>query len=140
MGSVELLLVEDNPGDVRLFVEALKEARMEARLHHAEDGVKAMEFLRRGQPRPDLIFLDLNLPRKDGHEILAEIKADAGLKSIPVIVLTSSPAEQDVRESYDLHANCYICKPVGLESFIRVIRSIDEFWLRAARLPTERGK
>src|SRR5262245_27151661 len=119
MGAVEILLVEDNPGDVRLLMEALKEARVPARLHLAEDGVKAMTFLGGQQPRPDLILLDLNLPRKDGREVLAEIKGDPGLKSIPVIVFTTSQAEQDVLHSYELHANCYISKPAGLENFIR---------------------
>ena len=132
---MQILLVEDNPGDVRLLVEALKEARVPARLHLAEDGVEAMSFLGRGQPRPDLILLDLNLRRKDGREVLAEIKGDPGLKSIPVIVFTTSQAEQDVLHSYELHANCYISKPVGLENFIRVIQSIENFWLKTVRLP-----
>jgi len=139
MTPVEILLVEDNPGDVRLLAEALKEVRVPARLHVAEDGIKAMGFLTGGNPRPDLILLDLNLPRKDGREVLAEIKGDPGLKSIPVIVFTTSQAEQDVLHSYELHANCFISKPVGLENYIRVIRSIDSFWLKTVRLPgTER--
>jgi len=138
--SVEILLVEDNPGDVRLMVEALKETRVPTRLHLAEDGVQAMSFLRRrgshvGAPRPDLVLLDLNLPKKDGREVLAEIKDDAALKSIPVVVLTTSQAESDVLNSYQLHANCYISKPVGLENFIRVIQSIEGFWLETVRLP-----
>ena len=138
--SLEILLVEDNPGDVRLLVEALKEARVPSRLHLAEDGVQAMAFLRRrapfgAAPRPDLILLDLNLPRKNGREVLAEIKDDPGLKSIPIVVLTTSQAEQDVLRSYQLHANCYISKPVGLENFIEVVRSIEAFWLNTVRLP-----
>jgi CheY-like chemotaxis protein len=138
--SVEILLVEDNPGDVRLMVEALKETRVPSRLHLAEDGVQAMSFLRRrgshaSAPRPDLVLLDLNLPKKDGREVLAEIKDDAQLRSIPVVVLTTSQAESDVLKSYQLHANCYISKPVGLENFIRVIQSIEGFWLETVRLP-----
>lgn len=138
--AIEILLVEDNPGDVRLLVEALKETRVPSRLHLAEDGVQAMSFLRRkgahtGVPRPDLVLLDLNLPNKDGREVLAEIKEDAKLKSIPVVVLTTSQAEQDVLKSYQLHANCYISKPVGLENFIQVMQSIEGFWLETVRLP-----
>ena len=138
--SVEILLVEDNPGDVRLMVEALKETRVPSRLHLAEDGVQAMSFLRRKgvhlqSPRPDLVLLDLNLPKKDGREVLAEIKDDPKLRSIPVVVLTTSQAESDVLRSYELHANCYISKPVGLENFIRVIQSIEGFWLETVRLP-----
>jgi CheY-like chemotaxis protein len=120
--------------------EALKETRVPSRLHLAEDGIDALAFLhRRGPhaaaPRPDLILLDLNLPKKDGREVLAEIKADPTLRSIPVVVLTTSQAEQDVQRSYQLHANCYISKPVGLENFIRVIQSIEGFWLQTVRLP-----
>lgn len=138
--AVEILLVEDNPGDVRLMVEALKETRVSTRLHLAEDGVQAMSFLRRkgplaNAPRPDLVLLDLNLPNKDGREVLAEIKDDAKLRSIPVVILTTSQAESDVLKSYQLHANCYISKPVGLENFIRVIQSIEGFWLETVRLP-----
>lgn len=138
--SIEILLVEDNPGDVRLMVEALKETRVPSRLHLAEDGVQAMSFLRRKgahlqSPRPDLVLLDLNLPKKDGREVLAEIKDDPKLRSIPVVVLTTSQAESDVLRSYELHANCYISKPVGLENFIRVIQSIEGFWLETVRLP-----
>jgi CheY-like chemotaxis protein len=140
--TVEILLVEDNPGDVRLMVEALKETRVPSRLHLAEDGVQAMSFLRRKgthgkAPRPDLVLLDLNLPKKDGREVLAEIKTDPQLRSIPVVVLTTSQAETDVLRSYDLHANCYISKPVGLENFIRVIQSIEGFWLETVRLPRQ---
>ncbi len=138
--AVDILLVEDNPGDVRLMREALKETRIASRLHLAEDGVQAMSFLRRrsphtGAPRPDLILLDLNLPRKDGREVLAEIKDDSKLKSIPVVVLTTSQEEQDVVRSYQLHANCFISKPVGLDNLVRVIQSVESFWLQTVRLP-----
>ena len=137
---VEILLVEDNPGDVRLTQEALKEGRVRNRLHVAGDGVEALAFLRRegrhaSAPRPDLILLDLNLPKKDGREVLAEVKTDADLKRIPVVVLTTSEAEQDVLRSYDLHANCYITKPVDLEKFLGVVRSLEDFWLTIVRLP-----
>lgn len=139
---VDILLVEDNPGDVDLTIEALKEGKVANRLRVADDGVEAMAFLRREGKyadafRPDLILLDLNLPRKDGREVLAEIKADPALKQIPVVVLTTSEAEQDIVKSYQLHANCYITKPVDLEQFIRVVRAIDEFWLTVVKLPRE---
>lgn len=138
--AVEILLVEDNPGDVRLMVEALKETRVPSRLHLAKDGVQATSFLRRtgahvNAPRPDLVLLDLNLPKKDGREVLAEIKEDTDLRSIPVVVLTTSQDASDVTKSYQLHANCYISKPVALERFIRVIQSIEGFWLETVRLP-----
>ncbi len=137
---VEILLVEDNPGDVRLMKEALEELRIRNHLHLAGDGVQALSFLRKkgthsAAPRPDLILLDLNLPKKDGREVLAEIKEDPRLCSIPVVVLTTSQSEQDVQRSYQLHANCYIAKPVGLENFIRVVQSIERFWLDTVRLP-----
>ena len=137
---IEILLVEDNPGDVRLTVEGLKESKMRNNLHVARDGVEAMEFLRRtgrygGAVRPDLILLDLNLPRMDGREVLAEVKSDAKLKTIPVVVLTTSRAEQDVLRSYELQANCYITKPVDLEQFIAVVRSIEDFWFTIVTLP-----
>lgn len=141
---VEILLVEDNPGDVRLTREALKEGKVYNNLHWARDGVEALEFLRRqgkhaGAPRPDIILLDLNLPKKDGREVLAVIKNDADLKQIPVVVLTTSEAEEDVLKSYALHANCYVTKPVDLEKFIQVVQSIDRFWLTVVTLPpTER--
>src|SRR5690349_14544637 len=127
---IEILLVEDNPGDVRLTIEALRESKVRNNLHVATDGVEAMTFLRRGGQhadvvRPDLILLDLNLPRKDGRQVLAEIKADPGLKTIPVVVFTTSRAEQDVLRSYELQANCYISKPVDLEQFMIVVRSIE---------------
>jgi two-component system, chemotaxis family, response regulator Rcp1 len=139
---IEILLVEDNPGDVRLTIEALRDAKVHNRVSVAKDGVEAMAFLRReGQygdaRRPDLILLDLNLPRKDGREVLAEIKADAGLKHIPVVILTTSRAEQDILKSYDLHANCYVTKPVDLDQFITVVRSIENFWLTVVALPPE---
>ncbi len=139
---IEILLVEDNPGDVRLTMEALRDAKVHNRISVAKDGVEAMAILRReGQhvnaPRPDLILLDLNLPRKDGREVLAEIKADDRLKQIPVVILTTSHAEQDILKSYDLHANCYVTKPVDLDQFISVVRSIEDFWLTVVALPHE---
>lgn len=139
---VDILLVEDNPGDVDLTIEALKEGKVANRLRVAEDGMEAMAFLRQEGKysdafRPDLILLDLNLPRKDGREVLAEIKADPSLKHIPIVVLTTSEAEQDIIRSYRLHANCYIAKPVDLEQFIRVVRAIDDFWLTVVKLPRE---
>ncbi len=139
---IEILLVEDNPGDARLTVEALKEGKVRNRLHFAEDGVEAMAFMHREgkyaeSPRPDLILLDLNLPRKDGREVLAEIKEDPQLKRIPVVVLTISKAEEDIIKTYNLHANCYITKPVDLEQFITVVKSIEDFWLTIAKLPSE---
>ena len=137
---VEILLVEDNPGDVRLTQEALKESKITNSLTVAKDGVEALEVLRRegvhaDAPKPDVIFLDLNLPRMDGREVLSIIKEDPELRRIPVVVLTTSEAEQDVLRAYDLHANCYICKPVDLDQFIRVVRSIESFWLSVVKLP-----
>ena len=137
---IEILLVEDNPGDARLAIEALREAKVGNRLNVVQDGVEAVAFLRRegrhaGAPRPDLVLLDLNLPKKDGREVLAEIKADADLKRIPVVVLTTSKAEQDILRMYELHANCYITKPVDLDQFMHVVRSIEEFWLTVVKLP-----
>lgn len=138
---LDILLVEDNPGDMRLAVEALKEGKVFCNLHWVKDGVEAMDFLHRKpgfeqSARPDLILLDLNLPRMDGREVLAEIKADTQLKRIPVVILTTSKAEEDIVRSYDLHANCYVTKyPVNLDSFIEVIRSIDRFWLALVTLP-----
>lgn len=136
----EILLVEDNPGDARLAQEALKEGRMTSRMHVAVDGVEAMAFLRRegryaDAPRPNLILLDLNLPRKDGRQVLEEMKADPTLRRIPVVVLTTSQAEQDINRVYDLHANCYITKPVDLDRFITVIRTVEEFWCSVVTLP-----
>jgi chemotaxis family two-component system response regulator Rcp1 len=137
---VEILLVEDNPGDVRLTREALREGKVRNRLSVATDGAEAIAFLRRqgefaDATRPDLILLDLNLPRKDGREVLAEIKADPALKYIPVVVLTSSKAEEDVLRAYDLHANCYVTKPVDFDQFIRVVKSIEDFWFTIVQLP-----
>ena len=140
---VEILLVEDNPGDVRLTREALKEGKVYNNLHWAKDGVEALEFLRREgkhakAPRPDIILLDLNLPKKDGREVLEIIKSDDALRNIPVVVLTTSKAEEDVLRSYELHANCYVTKPVDLEKFIVVVKSIDRFWLTVVTLPPSR--
>lgn len=138
--AVEILLVEDNPGDILLTVEALKEGKVYNNLSVAKDGVEAMAFLcREGRhsnaPRPDLILLDLNLPKKGGREVLAELKQNSNLKRIPVIVLTTSQAEQDILKSYDLHANCYITKPVELDDFITIVRSIENFWFTIVQLP-----
>ena len=137
---VDILMVEDNPGDVRLAIEAFKEGKILHRLFSVEDGVLAMEFLRRGKgfedaPRPDLILLDLNLPRKDGREVLGEVKGDPTLRDIPVVVLTTSKADEDVARAYSLHANCYITKPVDLDLFLGAIRAIETFWLSVVRLP-----
>ena len=138
---IEVLLVEDNPGDARLTREALREGKIHNNLHHARDGVEALAFLKReGEfakaPMPDLVLLDLNLPRKDGREVLAEMKQDPRLRTIPVVVLTTSEAENDIVRSYELHANCYITKPVGLEQFISIVREIESFWLAVVTLPT----
>jgi two-component system, chemotaxis family, response regulator Rcp1 len=137
---IEILMVEDSPGDARLAIEALKEAKVLNNIKVVADGVEAMAFLRRQDayidaPRPDLILLDLNLPRKDGREVLAEIKEDDSLRHIPVVVLTTSQAEQDILRSYQLHANCYITKPVELEQFMTVVRSVENFWLTVVKLP-----
>jgi two-component system, chemotaxis family, response regulator Rcp1 len=137
---VEILLVEDNPGDVRLTKEALKEGKVRNNLHAVDDGVKALAFLRREKPyenaaRPDLVLLDLNLPRKGGREVLEEIKRDSLLRHIPVVILTSSEAEQDIVRAYELHANCYITKPVDLDQFITVVKSIEDFWFSIVKLP-----
>jgi CheY-like chemotaxis protein len=139
---IEVLLVEDSPGDVRLTREAFKDAKMLINLHVAPDGAEAMDFLNRvgnhvNALRPDLILLDLNLPKKDGREVLAEIKENDALKSIPVVILTTSASDADILRSYKLHANCYITKPVGLEGFLDVVKSIDNFWLSVVRLPQE---
>jgi len=137
---IDILLVEDSPSDVRLTREALKEAKVLNTLHVVQDGVAAMDFLRKHGPYarksdPDLILLDLNLPRKDGREVLAEIKLDENLKRIPVVVLTTSRAEEDVVRSYNLHANAYVTKPVDLKQFLEVIRAIEAFWLAVVTLP-----
>jgi two-component system, chemotaxis family, response regulator Rcp1 len=138
--AIEILLVEDNPGDVRLTMEALREARMHNQVHVTKDGVEALAFLLhespyQAAPRPDLILLDLNLPRKDGREVLAAIKSDPALRRIPVVVLTTSQDEQDILASYDLHANSYIVKPVDLEQFISIVKSIEGFWFEIVKLP-----
>ena len=138
--SVEILLVEDNPDDVDLTIEAFKESSSKSRLHVVEDGVEALAFLRRqgtyaAAPRPDLILLDLNLPKKSGHEVLREVKADPDLRQIPVVVLTTSAADNDVDRSYQLAANCYITKPVDLDAFVSVVRMVDRFWRDIATLP-----
>lgn len=138
---VEFLLAEDNPGDVRLTKEALRESKISNNLNVVPDGVEAMAFLRRegkyaDAPRPDVILLDLNLPKKDGREVLAEVKADPSMRLIPVVIITSSEAEQDVLKTYELYANCYVTKPVDLEQFIKVIQSIETFWLTIVTLPS----
>lgn len=137
---IEILLVEDNPGDVRLAREALKDAKVRNRLHVVSDGLEAMRFLQREDryadaPRPDLVLLDLNLPKKDGREVLAEVKSTQSLRRIPVVIMTSSEAEQDIAMTYDLNANAYVTKPLDLDQFVRVVRSIEEFWLTIVRLP-----
>ena len=137
---IEILLVEDNPADVRLTVEVFKDSRITNHISVVTDGVEAMDFLRKkgnyaGVTRPDLVLLDLNLPRKDGREVLSEIKADPDLKTIPVIVLTTSDADQDVWKAYDSGVNSYITKPVDLDQFIRIFRTIEEFWLTIVKLP-----
>jgi CheY-like chemotaxis protein len=139
--SIDILLVEDNPGDARLAKEALAESKIKNNLHFVGDGEEASDFLfRKGKfenaPRPDLILLDLNLPKKDVRELLAEIKNDPHLKRIPVVILTTSKAEEDIIKTYNLHANCYITKPLDLDQFMKVVRSIEEFWLTIVRLPT----
>lgn len=140
MQAIEILLVEDNPGDVRLTTEALKDSKMHNNLSVVEDGVEALEFLRRegrfvASPRPDIILLDLNLPRKSGREVLEEIKNDDELKRIPVVVLTTSQDEQDILATYNLHANCYITKPVDLSRFITIVKNIENFWFSIVKLP-----
>ncbi len=137
---VEILLVEDNPGDARLAREALAESKIANEIHHVKDGVEAMAWLRRQPPferatRPELILLDLNLPRMDGRQVLAAIKSDPDLKRIPVVILTISKDEEDILRSYNLHANCYITKPIDLMQFIKVVRSIEDFWLSIVKLP-----
>lgn len=137
---IEILLVEDNPGDVRLVQEAMRAAKMCNHMSVVEDGVEAMAFLRHegvfgAAPQPDLILLDLNLPRKDGREVLAEVKGDPRLRRIPVVVLTTSQAEEDVLRAYDLHANCFVTKPVQFEQFMQVVKAIDNFWVNVVTLP-----
>ena len=143
LGSpVDILLVEDNPGDARLAIEALKESKVSNTLHWAKDGEEAMAFLRQegehaDKPRPDLVLLDLNLPKKDGREVLAEIKSDPALQSIPVVILTTSENEEDILRTYSLHCNCYITKPIDLKQFLKVVKSIEDFWLTIVKLPKE---
>ena len=142
---IEILLVEDNPGDARLAKEALKESKLKNNLYIADDGVEAMDFLNKkgkykDMPRPDLVILDLNLPRKDGREVLNEIKTDDNLKRIPVVILTISKAEEDILKSYNLHANCFISKPIDLDQFIKVVKSIEDFWLTIVKLPNGKGQ
>ncbi|MBN1522585.1 MAG: response regulator [Candidatus Aureabacteria bacterium] len=137
---VNILLIEDNPGDVRLIKETFSEDKFYNRLFVAKDGEEAMNFLRRKEPfpdvpRPDIILLDLNLPKMNGHEVLSEIKSDPDLKTIPVVILTTSDAEQDIQKTYEKHVNCYITKPVDLNQFIRVVKGIEDFWLTMVKLP-----
>jgi CheY-like chemotaxis protein len=142
MKPIEILLVEDNPGDARLTREALSLSKVRNNLHHVRDGEEAVAFLRRqggyaSAPTPDLVLLDLNLPRRDGREVLEDIKNDAALKHIPVVILTSSQAEEDIMRSYRLHANCFITKPVDLEQLTKVVQGIEQFWFTLVRLPPE---
>ncbi|CAN5617090.1 response regulator [soil metagenome] len=137
---IEILLVEDNPGDARLALEALKESKVHNNLHHVSDGVEAMKFLRQQEehadvPPPDLILLDLNMPRMDGREVLEEIKEDPDLRPTPVVVLTTSEAERDLIKSYGMHANAYIVKPIDLDRFMEVVQAIEEFWFSIVKLP-----
>ncbi len=139
--AIEILLVEDSPSDAELTVEALRDAKVHNRLSVVEDGIQAMQFLRRENefarcPRPDLILLDLNLPRMDGRELLAAVKADPAFRTIPVVVMTTSRAEQDVLRAYELQANCYVTKPVDFKQFLEIVRSIEQFWLQVVTLPT----
>ncbi|MGA2060585.1 MAG: response regulator [Thermoguttaceae bacterium] len=141
---IEILLIEDNPGDVDLTKEALQDAKVRNRLNVVDDGAKAVDFLyKRGEyadaPRPDIILLDLNLPKKDGRQVLEEIKADPQLAEIPVVILTTSQAEEDIIRSYQLHANCYITKPVDFKQFMHVVKSIEEFWLTVVKLPKHKS-
>lgn len=145
MKSIEILLVEDNPADIRLTKEVLKGSKIKNVLHVVTDGVEAIAFLKReGMYKdctcPDIILLDLNLPKKDGREVLSDIKSDSSLKHIPVVILTTSDAEQDILKTYDLHANCYITKPVDFDQFISVIKMIEDFWLNIVKLPSFTGK
>ncbi len=137
---IDILLVEDSPSDAKLTAKTFEKAKVQNRLHIVEDGVEAMDFLRRlgnyqDAPRPDLVLLDLNLPKKDGRKVLAEIKEDPNLQNIPVVVLTTSDSEDDILRSYKLRANCYITKPVTLQHFIKVVESIEDFWLQVVKLP-----
>ena len=138
--AINILVVEDNAGDARLIVEALKNSKIKLELHLVTDGQEAMDFLNKkekysGKPTPDLILLDLNLPRKDGREVLADIKSNDELKRIPVVIMTTSQAEEDILKTYNLHANCYITKPIDLNQFIKVVKSIEDFWFTIVKLP-----
>lgn len=138
---IEILLVEDNAGDVRLTVEAFRDAKVRNNMAVVRDGVEAMQYLRQegefsDNKRPDVILLDLNLPRMDGREVLAKLKKDPSLKNIPVVILTTSEAESDILQAYELHANCFITKPVDLEQFVTVVKSIEEFWFEIVKLPS----
>jgi CheY-like chemotaxis protein len=139
MNSLRILLVEDSPSDVRLIREALKDTPLEVEVTLARDGVEAMDYLRQSENglvnRPDIILLDLNLPRKNGREVLAEVKADPNLKQIPVLIMTSSKADEDITQAYNLNANCYIAKPSDLQEYVDVVRSIENFWFRTVTLP-----
>lgn len=142
LNSIDILVVEDNTGDARLIKEVFSENKVFNSLYFVNDGVEAMDFLfargkYKGVPKPDLIILDLNLPKKDGREVLAEIKADIGLKHIPVVIMTISQAEEDILKSYNLHANCYVTKPIDLAQFIKVIKSIENFWFSVVKLPVK---
>ncbi len=144
MNPIEILLVEDNTGDVRLTQEALKEAKVHNHLTVASDGVEALAILRKqgnyaAAVTPDIILLDLNLPKMSGTEVLAQIKKDEALKQIPVVIVTSSKAEEDVAKSYNLHANCYVTKPIDLDQFIKMVRSIEDFWFTIVRLPARKS-
>lgn len=139
---IDILVVEDNPGDARLITEVLKSNEIHNSLNIVKDGVEAMDFLNQNgkfaaMPRPDLIFLDLNLPKKDGREVLTEIKSNDRLKQIPVVVMTMSQAEEDIVKSYSLHANCYITKPIDLDQFVKVVESIEDFWFSLVKLPSK---
>lgn len=138
--AIEILLVDDNKGDVRLAMETLRESKIHNHVNVVRDGVEAMAYLHKegkfaNAVRPDLIFLDLNMPRKDGREVLAEVKSDSEFKQIPVVILTISQAEQDIFKSYNLHANCFITKPVDLQQFVKVVQTIEEFWFTIVKLP-----
>lgn len=140
LNSIDILVVEDNPGDARLITEVLNDNKVYSSLYIVNDGVEAMRFLKnegkyKTVPKPDLIILDLNLPKKDGREVLAEIKSDEGLKHIPIVIMTISQAEEDILKSYNLHANCYITKPIDLDQFIKVVKSIEDFWFSIVKLP-----
>ncbi len=137
---VEILMVEDNPGTVRLTQEVMRESKVRNTMHVVHDGVEALAFMRQQgryatAPRPDLVLLDLNLPRKDGRETLSEMKSDEDLRRIPVVILTSSRSEEDVLRAYNLHANCYLTKPIGLEDFVKIVKSIESFWIEVVTLP-----